>query len=443
MTKVCAKPSLKTAHLPIERQTMTQSTTVTVLRDKLKRAIDWSNEFGNRNVGTSILCKLLEEFDAAIQPAGDAPYMPDQMTAAMRDAANVIVLDRSKLVQIYKALRSAAPVCTPVQAAPDAERWGRNMLMGVDITAPAVQAAPVGAMTAEKWAEDNVSPDSWDVAIEAFNAGRIATEVKQDASALPPLPKLPEPDRTREDEVHGFFHYWCESSVEEYATAYGQACIAADRAARQPSDTAPCRFPLCKSEVEQGVIAKQVHAEIFGKSPTNASIRNDNKFVALLDWVLHAYKYGKGEDRSRLDAGLTELFDYIDARSPVAAPTEAPDSARDAALSYCAVCDMDVSGNCGSPTCGIILKSRAAPESAEPSAGALHDALMRCCEELPDGYALTISAERGFGCITWINPKREEFDIEGEGHLSDDVTEAFEACNAHFLATSSAAKGAA
>lgn len=60
--------------------------------------------------------------------------------------------------------------------------------------------------------------------------------------------------------------------------------------------------------------------------------------------------------------------------------------------------------------------------------GALNDALMRCCTDLPEGYGIVINVERGAGIVTWIDPDGDEYDIEGEGYLSDDVIEAYEAC---------------
>lgn len=60
--------------------------------------------------------------------------------------------------------------------------------------------------------------------------------------------------------------------------------------------------------------------------------------------------------------------------------------------------------------------------------GALNDALMQCCTDLPEGYAIVINAEQGYGGVTWIDPHGNKFDVEGEGHLSDDVIEAYNEC---------------
>jgi len=65
------------------------------------------------------MCAYIDARQPVAAPS-DSVLMPAQMTDAMRDAANVFVCDRSKLVQIYKALRSAAPVAQG-EALTDAE----------------------------------------------------------------------------------------------------------------------------------------------------------------------------------------------------------------------------------------------------------------------------------------------------------------------------------
>lgn len=46
----------------------------------------------------------------------------------------------------------------------------------------------------------------------------------------------------------------------------------------------------------------------------SASIGDDPKFIALLDWALDAYKLGAKVDASRFDTGIKELCTYIDSR---------------------------------------------------------------------------------------------------------------------------------
>ncbi|HEX8610214.1 MAG TPA: hypothetical protein VF800_02915 [Telluria sp.] len=72
--------------------------------------------------------------------------------------------------------------------------------------------------------------------------------------------------------------------------------------------------------------------------------------------------------------------------------------------------------------------------AADEPGGALADALNRCCAELPEGYVITIGVERDSGWVAFSDPNGADFDIAGEGHLSDDVIEAFDACVADALA---------
>jgi hypothetical protein len=76
----------------------------------------------------------------------------------------------------------------------------------------------------------------------------------------------------------------------------------------------------------------------------------------------------------------------------------------------------------------------AAPVAAPAPSNVLNDALMCCCKSLPDGYSLAIHVECGYIGVTWYSPKGDEFVIEGEGYLSNDVTEAYEAAVAASIA---------
>jgi hypothetical protein len=59
--------------------------------------------------------------------------------------------------------------------------------------------------------------------------------------------------------------------------------------------------------------------------------------------------------------------------------------------------------------------------------GALHEACLRACGELPEGFEVRIELENGCGCVVWTDPVGNTTDIEGEGYLSDDVNEAIDA----------------
>lgn len=80
-------------------------------------------------------------------------------------------------------------------------------------------------------------------------------------------------------------------------------------------------------------------------------------------------------------------------------------------------------------------------QSADQVRNALTDALVRCLTALPMGYEVEVLVEHGSCCVLWNDPHSNPCMIEGEGYLSDDVSEALEACQAHFLATSIAVKG--
>lgn len=71
----------------------------------------------------------------------------------------------------------------------------------------------------------------------------------------------------------------------------------------------------------------------------------------------------------------------------------------------------------------------AAPVEA-PQSGALNDALMRCCAELPMCYEIVVRVERGYGGVTFIDPDGNEVFIDGSEKSSffDDVNEAFNRC---------------
>lgn len=74
------------------------------------------------------------------------------------------------------------------------------------------------------------------------------------------------------------------------------------------------------------------------------------------------------------------------------------------------------------------LAARQAPDSGRDAAGgALNDALMRACKELPSGSEIRVFVERDSGWVEWSGRNGEANHIDGEGHLSDDVTEAIDA----------------
>ncbi len=76
---------------------------------------------------------------------------------------------------------------------------------------------------------------------------------------------------------------------------------------------------------------------------------------------------------------------------------------------------------------GELAKLREAPK------GALLEAIERAARELPDGYSIEIEVECGFAGVRWSGPDCEWHNIDGEGYLSDDVTEAIDAVIARAL----------
>jgi hypothetical protein len=315
---------------------------------------------------------------AAIQPAGDYTEINNAEFAAQY-----------------------APVCTPVQAAPDAVQYEavgfflREGLAYVQTSsddprgvkfyrpvAPAVQAAPVEQDALAK-IERAMQPNP---EIEALKA-KYAPEVKQDASALPPLPKPYE--FAVLGGSTGFFD-------ADQMTAY----VLADRAARQPSAAS------IGDDAGQAAIAIKGIARVVADDKSGT--------LGLL-----------------LDDNIATIKRYIAARPPVAAPTEAaPDSARDAKMAPIGTPEgfreygkIYSRGYAAGEKAG--KKSRATPESAEPSAEPSADA-MRLDWLDQQGYAY------GFEDMHEGN----RWGIEGP------FANLRKAIDAARLATSSAAKGA-
>lgn len=69
-------------------------------------------------------------------------------------------------------------------------------------------------------------------------------------------------------------------------------------------------------------------------------------------------------------------------------------------------------------------KAALAPQQAAAPGEQLWLATLRACGELPEGYEVRIELENGCGMAVWYDTEGERHVIEGEGYLSDDVSEA-------------------
>ncbi len=73
---------------------------------------------------------------------------------------------------------------------------------------------------------------------------------------------------------------------------------------------------------------------------------------------------------------------------------------------------------------GVATKNWNRRPPTPPEKGALLEAIERAAKELPDGYSIRLEVEQGYGGVAWSGSDTEWHPVEGEGFLSDDVTEA-------------------
>jgi len=171
--------------------TETTKTPVAILREALTKIAECSAPYPELPMRQIARAALAATERAATQPAGDATETLDRWWLQADGSHDTFV----RLSDVEKLL-NAPPA--PVQAAPDAsaELWGRNMLMGVDITAPAVQAAPVGKSELQKAAEimkgQHAFIERQNAAIKTAN--RIISEQAEKLEAL----EIAAPERTSE-----------------------------------------------------------------------------------------------------------------------------------------------------------------------------------------------------------------------------------------------------
>lgn len=68
---------------------------------------------------------------------------------------------------------------------------------------------------------------------------------------------------------------------------------------------------------------------------------------------------------------------------------------------------------------------------SEERKGPLWDAIQRVCGELPEGYEIRLHMENGCGCVKWSSPDGSVELIDGDGYISSDIIEAFDAAIEH------------
>ena len=289
---------------------------------------------------------LYERAQAApVQAAPDAGPTMNQMIALMREAATVapnlttvepIPLTPVQVAWIVGKVRSASPA---VQAAPDAANEAAisaamtegnahgvkstvaARIVAAYLSAPAVQAAPVDTpercfpnSSGRDWAED-FPHENGNYMCNCSTCGKrffghkrrttcklcvVAPEVK--ASELPPLPAPLE---------------WNDGEyTTDHMRAYGQACIAADRAARASAEL-QLRHVLSAATSEMGLIH-----QALGLDP--AAPLDAMEMVAAIQRMRSAFHINMlraypSMSHAEIAAAIDKACG-IDARSPVAAP---------------------------------------------------------------------------------------------------------------------------
>lgn len=199
--------------------------------------------------------------DNTKDPSLNEVLMPVQMTDEMRDAANVIVLDRGKLFQIYKALRESAPVAAPVpEIHNDGVRDDTPGLQARVNAAPAPEARPhvlTWKHAANEWADTAYNglqhirniKDGITTAESALEnmtkccayAHEVADSVREIDAAVAPVPEAKKWPRA----AH------IEKSGDYFSVKQVQDIIAADRATRAA--------PAVKHEASEVPVTRWVH----------------------------------------------------------------------------------------------------------------------------------------------------------------------------------------
>jgi hypothetical protein len=298
---------------------------------------------------------------AAIQPAGDYPYdalfqaIGDSLDSTVKIAGTGFSISVKAFVESIRSkgfdIVAAAPVCTPVQAAPELTP-GSPFMVNMDSMLRHAESFGNGdistkfvrALILKHQAAVQAAPHDRQHMSHAEMLALCAPEVKQDASALPPLP---EPE----------YDYY---EIKGYDEGQMHAYVLADRAARQPSavDLLAAVFDAWENgddcyeegDVDGSYMGKafrlddDVYAQCCdllnrANPPRNASAYSDHDARVLklaLENLLSnsmpmpmmsakefnaaavAHREATAKARAALDA--------LAARSPVAAPTEAPDS---------------------------------------------------------------------------------------------------------------------
>ena len=354
---------------------MTQEKQMSVLREALSSLLDLYHH-GNGNptkiLGKAHDALLLTE-SAAIQPAGGGRVttkwlreIAQEAGFVLNDLQQLVVpsphYDATpylrKLVKLY-----AAPVCTPVQA-PDADAvielvlkvvrlahdamdntedngetktWhtpdfdalsdamdkldalpddrpgyvmGPAAKVAWALRAPAVQAAPVEVRG--RCAECNVDLGYQSHWRDCPNFKASAPEVKQDASALPPLPVA----SARMYRLNGYQRASVSAGPGEplFATDQVHAYVLADRAARSKS-----ALPSIGNDAEFVGLALAWEGSCEMETQTET-------WNALINYIDARSPDPALTDEQRHEQNVEKLI----ASAPVAAPTEAPDGARDA-----------------------------------------------------------------------------------------------------------------
>lgn len=374
---------------------------------------------------------------AAIQPAGDAvtleaDYLPrySRMMNCYRTGSPLHAEARKAEILAYvlaHATPATAPVCTPVQAAPDEQA---SKLKFTDYT---------------QWcAKEGCRP----MAFSDFKAqygAQTAPEVKQDASALPPLPK-------------GSHMVYDDDEVR----AYGQACIDADRAARQPSAASigdDAEYDALRSALVTALGEhRMVHMYEMEDDGPGAS-------YPLIDRLSLGDGIDIASGVAEIEAIVDAVLDVLAARPPVAAPTEAaPDSARDATRLVCLEAAQKLRTYVGVypgdkqarrlidelSNIADALATSAAPGSAEPSAPQWKPITAPGQVKVGDKLRFNIGSEKFSETVKLIIHKGmpdEEIIYNKTRNFylitSMCIKGTGQSKNVEFLATSSAAKGAA
>lgn len=254
----------------------TNTDAVRVLRDKLERAIDWSNEFGSRSVSTCLLRGVLDEFDrntatepaehgftcicdacckpaerADIQPAGEepgwaygrtgkgTPKWAEVQRRAEECGGRVV---GNKLSFPTSAGKALFDVWYAENASPSLRVRSVFKPFAAPVSAPVPEAKAEQVddfsqkLTKLVWEIKSAKSLAWrDSLFEQLidllepSPASAAPAVKHEASELPPLPKMLTIARDQDGDM-----------VRGYTAKDMHAYVLADRAARQaPSIAVP------------------------------------------------------------------------------------------------------------------------------------------------------------------------------------------------------------